>query len=351
MHAHITVEQAHAHHIVKAHGRSSMAFLALLGDKNYYFSQRGSLIAYTIYSKVAVALSDPIGPPEDIARTIRGFQSFCLQNGWIAAFCPAGTDYLEHYKQAGFKYFLVGSDAVVDLHGFSLHGSARSSYRKRYQRLLKQGYYLVLHEPPLPEALLKKLQWISDRWLKRVCRTEKRFFNGWFDPEYIRSSHVAAVCTPQGEPIAFANLAPEYQLNEISVDLVRFAQEAPAGVMDFFFVSLFYWAKEQGYDTFNLGGCELARVGEDASDPAIERMIHFLFNHTNWFQEHKGLYDFKRKFQPTWEKRYLVYPGIAHLPAVCIAILRINDGGGKETSPQYEITRPVEKTEEILQQI
>ncbi len=351
MHAHTIVEQAHACHIVETHGRSSMASLALLRDKSYYFSQRGSLIAYTVYGKIAMALSDPIGPPEDIARTISGFQSFCVENDWIAAFCPAGPDFLDHYKHAGFKYILVGSDAVVDLHGFALQGSARSSYRKRYNRLRKQGYQLVLHQPPLSEALLAQLHQISDRWLKRVAGAEKRFFNGWFDPEYIRNSQVAVIYAPQGEAIAFANLAPEYQLNEISLDLVRFAQEAPAGIMDFFFVSLFYWAKGQGYDTFNLGGCALAQVGDNPSDPFVERMIHLLFIHTNWFRGHKGLYDFKRKFQPAWEKRYLVYPGIVHLPSVCFAIMRIDAGVGKETRRGNKTARPVEKTEEILQQI
>ncbi len=329
MQANITAEQTHACQIVEVYGHSSMAFLALLGDKKYYSSPGGSLVAYTTYGKVAVALSDPIGPPEDIARTISGFQSFCAQNGWIAAFCAAGPDNLGHYKQAGFKYFLVGSDAIVDLHRFTLEGNARSNYRKRYNRVRKQGYKVVHHQPPLSDALLDKLHRISVGWLKSASRAEKRFFNGWFDPEYVRSSHVAAVCTPQGENIAFANLAPEFQLNEITVDLVRFAQGAPAGIMDFFFVSLFYWAKEQGYDTFNLGGCELAQVGDDPADPAIERMIHFLFIHTNWFRGYKGLYDFKRKFQPNWERRYLVYPGIAHLPSICFAIVRIDAGGGK----------------------
>lgn len=346
----LTIEQARARQIVETYGRSSIAFLTLIGGKNFYFSQRGSLIAYTVHGKVAVALGDPIGPPEDRDQAITGFRSYCAQNGWIAAFCMVGSDYLEDYKLAGFNYFLVGYDAVVNLHDFTLQGNARSSYRKRYNRLRKQGYQFVLHQPPLSGALLDKLHQISDTWLKRISGSEKRFFNGWFDPDYIRSSYVATVGSPQGETIAFANLAPEYLLNEISIDLVRYVQACPSGMIDFFFVSLFYWAKEQGYDTFNLGGCELGQHSYDSSEPVIQRMIYFLLKKLAWFYGYKGLYDFKRKFQPTWKGLYLVYPGFVHLPAVGYAIARIDAGRGKGTIEAKKTARPAEKTEDTLQQ-
>jgi phosphatidylglycerol lysyltransferase len=348
VHSHSTAERSRARQIVETYGRSSIAFLALLGDKNFYFSQQGSLIAYAVHGKVAVALGDPIGLPEDMGQAITGFRSFCTQNGLIASFCLVRTHHLQNYKQAGFKYLMVGCEAVVNLHDFNLQGKARSSYRKRYNRLRKQGYQFVLHQAPLSEALLDKLHQISDRWLKHVSGSEKRFFNGWFDPEYIRSSHVATVGTPQGDIIAFANLAPEYQLNEISVDLVRSAQTYPSGIIDFLFVSLFFWAKQQGYDTFNLGGCELAQVRHDPSGPVIERMIRILLKQLAWFYGYKGLYDFKRKFQPTWEGLYLVYPGIVHLPAISYAIARIDVGHCRDTVQVKKTAWPAEKLEDTL---
>lgn len=350
MPSHDTVEQARARQIVETHGRSSIAFLALLGDKDFYFSQRGSLIAYTVRSKVAVALGDPIGPPEDLDQAIAGFRSFCAQNGWIAAFCLVGPDYLENYQAAGLKYILVGNDAVVTLHDFNLQGKARSSYRKRYNRLRKQGYRFVLHPAPLSEALLDQLHQISDRWLAHVSGPEKKFFTGRFDPEYIQGSPVATVAAPQGEIIAFANLAPVYRSNEISSDLVRYAQANPSGVIDFLFVSLFFWAKQQGYATFNLGGCELAQGTHDPSDPVIKRIISFMVKQLARFYGYKGLYDFKRKFQPAWEGLYLVYPGIVHLPAVSYAIARIDAGRGRATIPERKTARPVEQIEDTLQQ-
>jgi len=324
MHTLIADERQRARHIVETYGRSPNAFLALLDDKSYYFSAGGSLIAYMVYRKVAVAPGDPIGPPEDTGHAIAGFQSLCRQNKWIPAFCPASPVCLDHYQQAGLRHFLIGYYGSVDLHTFTLQGNARANYRKRYQRLIKQGFRMLVHPPPLPDYLLVKMRCISDQWLKRVSGAEKRFFNGWFDPEIMRRSPIAIIYNPAGEPVAFANLVSEFQLNEISFDLMRYAQDVPAGITDFFFVSLFFWAKEQGYDSINLGGSELAQVGQDPGAPFMERLIHFLYQYTNLFRHYKGLHGFKRKFQPVWEARYLIYPGALQLPLVCYAIASID---------------------------
>ena len=71
-------EREHAHTIVEAHGRSSLARYTLFDDKSYYFSPGGSMVAYVAKGRAAVALGDPIGPTEDAARQSRGSESFAL---------------------------------------------------------------------------------------------------------------------------------------------------------------------------------------------------------------------------------------------------------------------------------
>lgn len=90
--------------------------------------------------------------------------------------------------------------------------------------------------------------------------------------------------------------------------------------MDFLFVSLFGWAKEAGYDTFNLGLSALSGVGDAQDDPALERALHYVYEHVNQFYNFKGLHDFKEKYRPEWSPRYLIFPGYASLPAVGLAL-------------------------------
>ena len=319
-------ERDRAKAIVEAHGRSSLARFTLFEDKSYYFSPGGSVVAYVAKGRVALTLGDPIGPPEDVAAAIAGFQGYCAQNDWQPAFYQNLPDYLEHYQAAGFDTLCIGQEGAVDLASFTLAGGAHKSLRSAVNKLTKLGHLAELHEPPLSEDLLRELRAISDEWLAMMKGGETRFSLGWFDDDYIRSSPVMAVHTPRGTISAFANLVPEYRRNEATIDLMRHRRDAEPGTMDFLFVALFQWAKEQGYATFDLGLSALSGVGERADDPAVERALHYIYEHVNQFYSYKGLHDFKAKFDPQWSPRYLIYPGPASLPAVALTLVRAHSG-------------------------
>jgi phosphatidylglycerol lysyltransferase len=319
-------ERARARAIVEAYGRSSLARFTLLEDKSYYFSPGGSVVAYVAKGRVALALGDPIGPAENVAAAIAGFQSHCAQNDWQPAFYQTLPDYLGSYQAAGLDTLCIGQEGAVDLAAFTLVGGAHKSLRSVVNRLTKLGHRTELHEPPLPDGLLRELRAISDEWLAMMEGGELRFSLGWFDDDYIRSGPVMAVHTLEGAISAFANLVPEYQRNEATIDLMRRRGDTERGTMDFLFVALFQWAKEQGYATFNLGLSALSGVGERADDPAVERALHYIYEHVNQFYSYKGLHDFKAKFDPQWSPRYLIYPGPASLPAVALVLVRAHSG-------------------------
>lgn len=326
-----TYTRCRAEEIVKEYGRTSNAFLALLADKTLFFSRGGSLIAYTVQHRVAVTSGDPIGPANDIPQSVSEFIDFCSRHGWLPAFCLTQPVYLDIYHQFGFRHLCLGHEGIVDIRQFDLHGRSKSNFRKRYHRMLRQGYRVVILEPPLSCDQIEELRQVSDHWLTEVSGKEKCFFLGRFEDDYLCHSRVAAVCTPDNQIIAFANLVDEYQLNEISIDLARYRRDCPSGVIDFLFVSLFLWSQQQGYDTFNLGLSALSGVGGRPDDPLLERMIHWIYEHGNWFYNFKGMHEFKRKFQPTWLPQYLVYPGASSLLTVWLAMARVN--AGKDSEP------------------
>jgi phosphatidylglycerol lysyltransferase len=279
-----------------------------------------------VKGRIALALGDPIGPPEDRAGSIAAFQEFCTRNDWQPAFFHAFPEYLEHYQAAGYKVLCIGHEAILNLATFSLEGKAGRSLRTPLNRLTRLGYRTELHTPPLSGSLLRELRTLSDEWLAMMHGTEKRFALGWFDDDYIRSCPVLAVHTPEGPISAFANIVSEYQSQEITIDLMRRRQEVENGAMDFLFVALFQWAREQGYAYFNLGLSPLAGVGEKSDDPLVERAMHYIYEPLNQFYNFKGLHAFKSKFQPEWSPRYLIYPDPTSLAAVAVAVIRADSG-------------------------
>lgn len=319
-------ERAQARAIVEKYGHSSLARLLLLDDKKYLFTPGGSLIGYTRIGRTAVTLGDPIGPADDLLPAVQEFSGLCTQNDWMPVFYQTLPETLAVYQEAGFKTLCIGEEAVVNLTNFSLEGKAGKPLRIPYNKLNKAGYRFEIHQPPIPEALLGELRTISDEWLTTMHGTEKGFSLGWFDNEYIRGSVIGAVYAPEGDLIAFANLLPEYQAEQVAIDLMRHRKEIENGTMEFLFVSLFQWARSEGYQGFDLGLSALSGVGEQAHDPAVERMMHFVFEHINQFYNFKGLHAFKEKFHPQWSPRYLVYTDAAHLGQAWWAVVKANSG-------------------------
>jgi phosphatidylglycerol lysyltransferase len=124
------------------------------------------------------------------------------------------------------------------------------------------------------------------------------------------------VYAPDGNPTAFVTLMPEYQKNEITFDLMRRYPEAQAGTMDFLFVSILKWAKEQGFESVSLGTSTFVGLGERQDALRLERIMHTISDHLGRFYSFKSLHFFKNKFGPCWEPRYLACPGKTSLPFV-----------------------------------
>lgn len=320
-------ERAKAHSIVQQYGCSSLARLTLLPDKSYYFSPSGeSVLAFVPKGRGAIVLSDPIGPLSDQSEAIAGFKQFCDRNDWYPAFYQTLPDNLDSYRAQGFKVVKIGEEAIVDLNTFTLQGKAGKNLRASLNKFTKQGTRVVFYTPPIAVDLLQDLQQISDEWLQHISGSEKQFSLGWFDDDYLRSCEIAVVETTTGQRIAFANIIPEYQLNEITIDLMRHRSDIERGAMDFLFISLFQHFKEQGYASFNLGLSALSGLSNRTETNRLEKGLNYLYQHLEKFYGFQGLHAYKEKYHPHWQSRYLVYPRLTALPDVVIALIRADSG-------------------------
>ena len=191
----------------------------------------------------------------------------------------------------------------------------------------RMGFKAVVHQPPIPDELLQKLHEISDAWLTFHHGGEMHFSDGWFNADYIRNGAVIVIYTSEGSPTAFANLVTEYQNNELTVDLMRHYRETERGTMEFLFVKMLQYAKEKGYSTFSLGLSAIMGVGEKPDDPRVEKALHTIADYVSRFYNFKGLHNFKEKFHPLWQPRYMIYPDAASLPLILNSLLRVHSGG------------------------
>jgi phosphatidylglycerol lysyltransferase len=73
-------------------------------------------------------------------------------------------------------------------------------------------------------------------------------------------------------------------------------------------------------------------AAEGGPAPAVltraDRARDFLSQHLARFYDFKGLFRWKKKFDPEFEDRFLVYPNTLALPQVVIALVRAQSPGG-----------------------
>ncbi len=308
----------------------TLANLALLGDKALLFDdQQSGFVMYGVEGRAWVALGNPIGPPAVARELAWKYRELVERHGGQTVFYEVDTTMLHVYLDMGLTLFKLGENAIVPLADFSLEGSGRKGLRYTNRRFTKEGCQLeVLPAARVPE-LLPELRKISDDWLQDKNTREKGFSLGCFDEQYLRNFPVAVV-KRQGRIVAFANLWLGANRQELSLDLMRFGSEAPPGIMEYLFISLMLWGKEQGFQSMDIGMAPLSGLESRSFAPLWNRVGAMVFQHGEHFYNFEGLRDYKKKFNPLWEPRYLVCPGgFLTLPYVLLRTAALISGGIK----------------------
>jgi phosphatidylglycerol lysyltransferase len=320
------LEQARA--IVQG-SRHTDANLALLGDKLFLFSRNGNaFIMYGVESRSWVAVGDPVGPTEEWADLVWGFRDISDRyDGW-PVFYEVGRDHLHLYLDLGLTMVKLGEEGRVPLNTFSLEGGAHKSLRYTKKKLEQEGCSFEVVGAESVPSVLPELKGISDSWLAEKHTREKGFSLGFFNADYLKQ-YPAALVRKGGKIVAFANLWQGAEKEDISVDLMRYLPESPHGIMDYLFIQLMLWGKHEGYHWFNLGMAPLSGLEEHALAPLWNRLGTFVFRHGEHFYNFQGLRQYKAKFDPEWEPKYLASPGGMALPRILANLASLISGGIK----------------------
>ena len=285
------------------------ANLVRMGDKRLMFSESGhAFIMYGIQGRSWIALFDPVGAREETADLVWRFIEEARARGGRAVFYQISPDLLSHCADAGLRAFKLGELAIVDLTRFDLKGSRLASLRQAVNKGAREGLEFSVIDQPEVMASIEDLKAVSDAWLAEHNTREKTFSLGSFRDDYV-SSQAVAVLRKENRIVAFATLSVTDTKQEGTVDLMRFAPEAPRGSMDFLFAKIMEYLRDAGYAQFNLGMAPLSGMAAREAAPVWDRIGGIVFEHGERFYNFRGLKAFKSKFHPIWKPRYLAVAG------------------------------------------
>ena len=348
--------------LLRQFGDSSVSAFALADDCDYFFSRNGrAVIAYRFESDTLLAIGDPIGPAEDIESLLRDFQAFCQERDWQFAFFQARPESLPIYQSLGWRALHIGEDPILWTDRFTLAGGAVEQARRAVNGAAKHGIEIRHFQPdrePFDPAddsdgLLVQMQAISQSWLRAHHGGELGFCMGRFEPQRLRSEWLAVAWDPRSRRVeGFVTWVPIWARRGWAIDLMRRRPDSVPGTMELLVVRSVEQARVRGDAMLSLSLSALASVDERGTGdrPAAAangaatsarmareaaragRAREFLSEHLARFYDFKGLFRWKKKFNPEFEDRFLVFPDRFALPQVALALVRAQSPGGGLTS-------------------
>jgi len=357
--------------LIRCYGSHTLAFFGL-AQQNLHFLALGKegLVNYRLVSNVAVVLGDPVCAPEAFERVTRSFLEFCTLRHWHVAFYQTYPDHLSTYRALNLHAFKIGEEALIDPQNFTQDGSAIANVRISARRAERDDVVIHWYEGVLPVEGMNQLEHISNAWLVHKAgqhTSEMGFSMGRLEelPTTVEraerlaslsmSSHTSHIVAPRvvtavattssSEPCAFVTFLPVYgslmhdtattgnqsgaQGWGWTLDLMRRAPDAPPGVIELLLVRAIAHFRSCGAQIVSFGMVAMADTRQEMT-PSQRQLAMFVTDRLHLLDSRRTLFNFKQKFHPHWESRYIVTSSTLALPKIALAVLRLRNysGGG-----------------------
>ncbi len=305
----------------------TQANLALLGDKRFLFSEDGdAFIMYGVSGRSWVALGDPVGPAPAMSDLVWRFGSCATvtttgrcstRSG--ASTCTSTSTSVS--RCCGWARRRASDSTTSRSRATTASGSDTSTAASRRRGAPSRSCRAMAFPPSSPSSPPSRTR--GSRPRERGRRASPSVSSR----RRTSRSSPRRSCGTAGRVVAFANVWTAAEREELSVDLMRFVRDAPNGVMEYMFVKLMLWGREQGYRWFNLGMAPLSGMQDHALAPLWMRLGALLYRHGENFYNFQGIRQYKDKFAPVWEPKYLASPGGLALPRIVTNVAALIAGG------------------------
>jgi len=313
--------------LANAENTEPWANLALLGDKRFLFSDSGeTFLMFGVRGRSWIALGVPVGRKAERLDLMWRFRELADAHAARLGIYGVGPEDLPDLVELGFSIQKVGESAAVPLDSFSLEGRRRGNLRRSWRKTGEEGAEFEVTQPGACAGLLDEMRHVSDQWLAHHAGGEKGFTLGGFEPAYVANFPVALVRAGT-HILAFASLWTTPDHASFSIDLMRYGDDAPKDVMDFLFVELLHWGREQGYVAFEFGMAPLAGLEDRPLAPLMSRVGNLLFERGEDIYNFRGVHRYKDKYDPVWQPRYIAAPNKWAIPILLADVGLLTSGG------------------------
>lgn len=293
-------------------------------EPNTYARCESGIVAYQRRAGVALALADPIGPPQHRPDAVRDFIEAAEHAGLVPAFFGA-SDETRRAVPRGWRSLVVADDSIVDLAGLAFTGKRWNSVRTSLNRAgREQMTFRMTRLKDESWGVQAQVRAISEMWVGDRDLPEMGFTLGSLTEAEDPEVRVALALSAGGDVDGFLSWLPVYGEGSVrgwTLDLMRRREGGFGPVMEYLIGMSAVHFRDEGAQFMSLSGAPLAHdyppdagVLAGLSDRlagALEPVYGF-----------RSLHRFKEKFHPRYETLYLLFRDESDLTRVAAALTR-----------------------------
>jgi lysylphosphatidylglycerol synthetase-like protein (DUF2156 family) len=313
--------------LLEQYGSTALSYLTTWRGNSYLFTPgRLSYVAYRVNAGVAIALCDPVGPPDDLDEAVHTFARFCTAQGWEPCWHSVTGPVRDAAARLGWSSIQVAEETVLPLATLAFTGRRFQDVRTAFNRAQATGVRADwVSYPEAPAAVTDQIEAISAEWLSDKDMPPMGFTLGGL--EELNDQHVRLLLAIDGTGSihGFTSWLPVYRDRRPigwTLDVMRRRDHSFNGTMEFLIASAALQFKAEGAEFVSLSGSPLARRDRDAHLTGFPRLLSALGNTLEPVYGFQSLLAFKAKFQPDYQPLYLCYADPTALPQVGNAIIR-----------------------------
>ena len=301
-----------------------------LGEDKQVFSppDADGMVVYGMAGRTAVVLGDLIGSPDAAPKVFSEFLARCRKlDRWPIVYQATAASRAV-LVNAGFRMFKVGEEAIVDLSTFDLTGPRRANLRHTITRCRKDGVTFRWFADGMPAeetALLADLESIDAIW-RKGAGPQMGFTISHFDRAAICSQPISVAVDASGRALGYTTFRRTGVDGGWVLDLMRRAPDGPPGVVEACIAEAAVAFRAAGATTLSLGLAPLAGL-DNKVGTWEERLLANAGRLVGRWYDVRGLFVFKRKFDPYWIPRYGAMRRRRDLIGFMVGLMRIHLSG------------------------
>lgn len=294
-------------------------------DGNDYLGTTTGVVAYQRHAGVALALSDPLGPPDGRAQSVTEFIDAAQYAGLVPAFFSA-SDAARAALPEGWRSLVVADDSIVDLEGLQFTGKRWNNVRTAINKAAREGVtFRMTHLKDETWGVQAQVRAISEMWVGDKGLPEMGFTLGSLTEAADPEVRMALAISSDGDIDGFLSWLPIYgqggRVDGWTLDLMRRREGGFGSVMEFLIGSSARLFSDEGARVMSLSGAPLAHdYPEDAG--VIAALADRLGTALEPVYGFASLHRFKEKFNPRYETMYLLYRDEADIARIAAALTR-----------------------------